>query len=315
VSPTGPAGAGARPGRVIVVGDIVTDVLAVYSGPLATGTDTAAAIALTAGGSAANTAAWLAHAGTPVTLAGVVGADAAGAERVAELAAAGVDCAVRRAEGAATGTVVVLSESGERTMLCDRGANALLSTVDIDAALGGADSDKRSPGAAPTSSAPVHLHLSGYALFDGASRVAGRYALSAARERGLSTSVDAASAGPLRRVGAAAFLEWVRGVDLLLANADEAVALAGTAEPARLTGSARNVVVKRGAEGAGWAAAGTGTRWIAAQPATALDVTGAGDAFAAGLLSAWLAGAGPAEALRAGARLGARAVSRTGARP
>jgi ribokinase len=208
---------------------------------------------------------------------------------------------VRRAEGAATGTVVVLSESGERTMLCDRGANALLSTVDIDAALGEADG--------------VHLHLSGYALFDGASRVAGRYALSAARERGLSTSVDAASAGPLRRVGAAAFLEWVRGVDLLLANADEAVALAGTAEPARLTGSARNVVVKRGAEGAGWAAAGTGTRWIAAQPATALDVTGAGDAFAAGLLSAWLAGAGPADALRAGARLGAGAVSRTGARP
>ena len=299
----GPAGAAAaRPGRVIVVGDIVTDVLAVYSGPLATGTDTAATIALTAGGSAANTAAWLADAGTPVTLVGVVGADAAGADRVAELTAAGVDCAVRRVEGAATGTVVVLSESGERTMLCDRGANALLSTVDIDTALDGAE-------------AAVHLHLSGYALFDEASRAAGRYALSAARERGLSTSVDAASAGPLRRVGAAAFLEWVDGVDLLLANADEAVALAGTAEPARLTGSARHVVVKRGAEGAGWAGAGTGTRWIAAQPATTLDVTGAGDAFAAGLLSAWLAGAEPADALRAGARLGARAVSRTGARP
>jgi ribokinase len=303
VSLPDPAGAAAAlPGRVIVVGDIVTDVLAVYSGPLATGTDTAAAIALTAGGSAANTAAWLAHAGTPVTLVGVVGADAAGADRVAELTAAGVDCAVRRAEGAATGTVVVLSESGERTMLCDRGANALLSTVDIDAALDGADG-------------VVHLHLSGYALFDEASRAAGRYALSAARERGLSTSVDAASAGPLRRVGAAAFLEWVHGVDLLLANADEAVALAGTAEPARLTGSARHVVVKRGAEGAGWASAGTRTRWIAAQPATALDVTGAGDAFAAGLLSAWLAGAEPADALRGGARLGARAVSRMGARP
>src|SRR5258705_13516784 len=190
-------------------------------------------------------------------------------------------------------------------MLCDRGANALLSTVDIDAALDGT----------AAAAAAVHLHLSGYALFDEASRAAGRYALAVARERGLSTSVDAASAGPRRRVGAATFLEWIHGVDLLLANADEAVALAGTAEPARLTGSARNVVVKRGAEGAGWAGAGTGTRWVAAQPATALDVTGAGDAFAAGLLSAWLAGAEPADALRAGARLGARAVSRTGARP
>jgi sugar/nucleoside kinase (ribokinase family) len=291
-----------RAGRVIVVGDIVTDVLAVYSGPLATGTDTAATVSLTAGGSAANTAAWLAAAGTPVTLVGVVGADAAGADRLAELDAAGVDHAVRRVPDAATGTVVVLSESGERTMLCDRGANALLSTVDVDAALDGA------AGAA-------HLHLSGYVLFDGASRAAGLHALDAARARGLTTSVDAASAGPLRRVGAAAFLEWIRGTDLLLANADEAVALTGSADPARLAGPVGHAVVKRGADGAGWAAAGAGTHWIAAQPATVLDVTGAGDAFAAGLLSAWLAGADPADALRAGALLGARAVSRTGARP
>jgi sugar/nucleoside kinase (ribokinase family) len=287
---------------VVVVGDIATDVLAVYSGQLATGTDTAAAVSLTAGGSAANTAAWLASVGVPVTLVGVVGADAAGAQRLAELAEAGVDCAVRRAPGRATGTVVVLSESGERTMLCDRGANALLSTVDIDAAL-----DSAAGG--------VHLHLSGYALFDEASRVAGRHALAAARSRGLSTSVDAASAGPLRRVGARAFLDWVRGVDLLLANADEAVALTGSADPERLAGYARHAIVKRGSEGAGWATSGAGTRWVAAQPATVRDVTGAGDAFAAGLLSAWLGGAQPEEALRAGARLGARAVSGTGARP
>jgi len=288
--------------RVVVVGDIATDVLAVYSGQLATGTDTAAAVSLTAGGSAANTAAWLASVGVPVTLVGVVGADAAGAQRLAELAEAGVDCAVRRAPGRATGTVVVLSESGERTMLCDRGANALLSTVDIDAALDSA-------------AGAVHLHLSGYALFDEASRVAGRHALAAARSRGLSTSVDAASAGPLRRVGARAFLDWVRGVDLLLANADEAVALTGSADPERLAGYARHAIVKRGSEGAGWATSGAGTRWVAAQPATVRDVTGAGDAFAAGLLSAWLGGAQPEEALRAGARLGARAVSGTGARP
>jgi sugar/nucleoside kinase (ribokinase family) len=287
--------------RVVVVGDIATDVLAVYSGQLATGTDTAATVSLTAGGSAANTAAWLASAGVPVTLVGVVGGDAAGAQRLAELAEAGVDCAVRRAAGHATGTVVVLSESDERTMLCDRGANALLSTVDIDAAMNGVRA--------------AHLHLSGYALFDEASRVAGRHALAAARSRGLSTSVDAASAGPLRRVGAGAFLDWVRGVDLLLANADEAVALTGSADPARLAGYARHAIVKRGPEGAGWATSGARTRWVPAQPATVRDVTGAGDAFAAGLLSAWLDGAQPEQALRAGARLGARAVSGTGARP
>ncbi|HEY2669917.1 MAG TPA: PfkB family carbohydrate kinase [Rugosimonospora sp.] len=289
-------------GRIVVVGDIVTDVLAVYSGQLAAGSDTAARVALTAGGSAANTAAWLAASGTPVTLVGVVGDDAAGTDRLAELAEAGVQCAVRRATDAPTGTVVVLSHADERTMLCDRGANTRLSTADIDRALAGA------PDA-------VHLHLSGYALFDGGSRPAGRHALAAARSAGLSTSVDAASAGPLRRVGGPAFLDWVRGTDLLLANLDEAVALVGVADPVPLSAHARHAIVKRGADGAAWASAGAGAVEVPAQPARAVDVTGAGDAFAAGLLSAWLSGAEPRSALVAGTRLGARAVSTAGARP
>ena len=45
------------------------------------------------------------------------------------------------------------------------------------------------------------------------------------------------------------------------------------------------------------------------------DSTGAGDAFDAGLLAAWLAGASPSDALRAGVAAGARAVTRLGARP
>ncbi|GIH13772.1 carbohydrate kinase family protein [Rugosimonospora africana] len=289
-------------GRIIVVGDIVTDVLAVYSGQLAAGSDTPAQVSLTAGGSAANTAAWLAASGTPVTLVGVVGDDAAGTDRLAELAAAGVDCAVRQVADAPTGTVVVLSHTGERTMLCDRGANARLSTGDLDRALAGA------PDA-------VHLHLSGYALFDGDSRPAGRHALATARRAGLTTSVDAASAGPLRRVGGPAFLDWVRDADLLLANLDEAVALVGSADPVALSRHARHAIVKRGADGAGWASAGTEPVEVPAQPATVVDVTGAGDAFAAGLLTAWLGGAAPADALAAGARLGAEAVATAGARP
>jgi sugar/nucleoside kinase (ribokinase family) len=46
-----------------------------------------------------------------------------------------------------------------------------------------------------------------------------------------------------------------------------------------------------------------------------VDPTGAGDAFAAGLLAAWLTGAGPAEALAAGVAAGAVAVAKVGARP
>jgi sugar/nucleoside kinase (ribokinase family) len=46
----------------------------------------------------------------------------------------------------------------------------------------------------------------------------------------------------------------------------------------------------------------------------AIDTTGAGDAFAAGLLSARMAGAEPADALGAGCALAAEAVAREGGR-
>jgi sugar/nucleoside kinase (ribokinase family) len=289
---------------VLVVGDVVTDVLAVHSGGLAPGSDVPARIRVGGGGSAANTACWLASLGVPVTLVAVVGADAAGADRVAELAGAGVRCAVRRCPSAATGSVVVLSADGERTMLADRGANLMLEPSDVDSALAGQFR---------------HLHLSGYTLLDGASRAAGRYALAAAARRGLTTSVDAASAAPLRGL---AFLDWVRGTDLLLANLDEAGTLLDRdAEPAALArelvaaAGVAHAVVKCGAAGAVWAPAGGRVYAVPAVPAEVVDPTGAGDAFGAGLLAARLAGAAPQAALRAGAELGARAVARVGARP
>ncbi|MEV6813485.1 PfkB family carbohydrate kinase [Micromonospora sp. NPDC051296] len=293
-------------GRVLVVGDVITDVVAVLGAPPAAGSDTPAAIQFSGGGQAANTASWLAAQGVPVTLVGAVGDDAAGRDRTAELTAAGVDCAVDRIAGCATGTVIVLAAGDERTMITERGANVRLRPEHVDAALAGP------PDA-------THLHLSGYTLLDADSRPAGLRALAVARERGLTISVDAASAVPLRAAGAAAFLSWVREVDLLLVNTDEATVLAGGLDPAAqgraLVAAARRVVVKRGGAGATWVDR-NGT--VAASPArrvAVVDVTGAGDAFAAGLLAAWLAGATPEAALDRATDLGASAVSQIGARP
>ncbi|MEU1242579.1 PfkB family carbohydrate kinase [Micromonospora parva] len=295
-----------RPARVLVVGDVITDVVAVLSGPLAAGSDTGAEISLGGGGQAANTAAWVAAQRVDVTLVGAVGDDDAGRDRVAELDRAGVDCAIERVEGVPTGTVIVLAADDERTMVSQRGANLRLSAAHVERALA----------AAPDAG---HLHLSAYTLLDAESRGAGLRALAAARERGLTISVDAASAAPLRRVGAAAFLSWVRDIDLLLVNADEATVLAGGLEPAAqgrvLSATARRVVVKGGAAGAVWVDRTTPVCVAPARRVAVVDVTGAGDAFAAGLLTAWLAGATPAAALSRATDLGALAVSTAGARP
>ncbi|RQX19677.1 ribokinase [Micromonospora ureilytica] len=295
-----------RPARMVVVGDVITDVVAVLSGPLAAGSDTGAAISLGGGGQAANTAAWVAAQRVDVTLVGAVGDDDAGRDRVAELDRVGVDCAIERIEGAPTGTVIVLAADDERTMVSQRGANLRLSAAHVEQALA----------AAPDAG---HLHLSAYTLLDTESRGAGLRALAAARERGLTISVDAASAAPLRRVGAAAFLSWVRDIDLLLVNADEATVLAGGLDPAAqgraLSATARRVVVKRGAAGAVWVDRTTPVCVAPARRVAVVDVTGAGDAFAAGLLTAWLAGATPTAALSRATDLGALAVSTAGARP
>ncbi len=289
----------------MVVGDLVTDVVAVASGPVSEGTDTTATISLRGGGAGANTAAWLAHAGHPVTLVAAVGTDPAADQRIAELRSVGVACAVARYPYL-TGTVVVISGGVERTMLCDRGANAALRPEDVDRAL------RESPDA-------VHLHLSGYPLLDPGSRAAGRHALAVARGAGLTVSVDAASAAPLRQVGGSQFLTWVRGADLMFANRDEAVVLAGehrdgdlARELARHVGAA---VVKLGGRGAVWSRGAGRSVAVPAVATRVVDVTGAGDAFAAGALVAWLSGSLPEDVLAAGAHLGALAVGRIGARP
>lgn len=284
---------------VIVVGDLITDVLVTRAGTLVTGSDTAAQIRIGGGGQAANTAAWLARCGASVTLVAAVGDDPAGRERVAELEREGVRCAVDRLPGVATGSIVVLSTPGDRTMITDRGASLRLDPAHVAAAV------RDTPDA-------VHLHLSGYPLLHAGSRPGGLAALAAARERGLTTSVDAASAAPLRSVPD--FVDLVRGTDLLLCNADEAEVL-GEREGV-LTAYGRSVVVKRGPEGAVWISHEGWSETVAARHVPEpVDPTGAGDAFAAGLLDRWLRGDGPRAALEAGATLGAAAVQRLGARP
>jgi sugar/nucleoside kinase (ribokinase family) len=284
---------------VLVVGDVATDVVVVLSGAPAPGSDRPATIRTRGGGAGANVAVRLAGLGVDVQLAGCVGADPAGAGLAAELAAAGVRTALRTVEGAATGTIVSLVEpGGQRSMLADRGANLELRPQDV-----------------PPPPAGGHLHLSGYTLFG--PREAGLAALAAAAAAGCTISVDPASVVPLEAYGVQRWLADTAPATLLLPNTDEARLLTGCADPAEAARALATrhpvVAVSLGADGALWAADGE-VLHRPAHRATVVDTTGAGDAFAAGLLAAWLAGGGPTAALDAGLALAAAVVARPGAR-
>ncbi len=287
--------------KVVVVGDVGLDVVAQHDEPIVYGGDSRAAVTVTGGGAGANTALWLQDRGAETTLVARVGDDAGGRLLRHELETAGVRCVFAVDPATATCCVVVLFDAkGQRTMLPDRGANKRFCPDDVPTTcLEGAD----------------HLHLSGYVLLDPSSRAGGLAALARAKRMGLTTSVDPQAAALL--TDPQAFLADVQGVDLLLPNADELRALTGSSEPEaarQLLDTVGSVAVTFGLEGAAWID-GDGIVTAPAKSVPCVDSTGAGDAFNAGFLTAWLQGASPAVALDHGAELGAKAVSRIGAQP
>lgn len=291
---------------VIVLGDAAADVVAQMRESLAAGSDADATILTRQGGSGANVACWLAAAGMDAHFIGRIGADPQGLAATTGLQRQGVIPHLAVDGDRPTGVVIVLvGADGNRSMISDRGANLALSPEDVPVEL---FQPRR------------HLHLSGYALLSDGSRLAALHALRLARERGLTVSVDPSSSQPLRRVGADRFLDWTYAADVCLPNLDEALVLSGktdddaAAAAAALTSYYGEVVVTIGPEGALWTDGGPPV-FTPPAPATVVDTTGAGDAFCAGFLAAWLKGVPPAGALASGARLAARAVSRVGARP
>ena len=144
--------------HVVCVGDVMADILARLPGPLAPGSDTPASIEVFGGGAAGNTASWLDHLGTSVTLVGRIG-PADDPFRAAALGGLRRDVAAGLVTDPvhATGRCLVLvGPDGERTMVPDAGANAFLAPADLNGHF----------------EAGRHLHLSGYPLF-GPARDAG----------------------------------------------------------------------------------------------------------------------------------------------
>ena len=287
-----------------MLGDLALDVVLAPSRPLEHGTDVPGVVRLHQGGSAANTARWLARLGIRTTLVCAVGRDAPGRALVAALQRAGVEVRAARPAGARTARIgMVVDVFGERSFVADRGAADFLAPADLRAAW--------FRGAAV-------LHLPGYSLLGSPLGEAAAGAIALAREAGAALSVDLASAAPLLARGrpAAHHLIGVVAPDLLFTNAAESAAFLGDADLERLLEFAPVAIVKQGAGGVtvlARAGARPAVRFaVATSPRATADTTGAGDAFDAGFLAAWLAGgrATTPVALRRAAVAGNRAAAR-----
>jgi len=287
--------------RVLVVGDVMTDILVRLETPFERGSDAPARIVERPGGSAATFAVRLAQAGVDVDFVGRVAA--ADVEPLsAEFRAEGVTPWLAGDTYKKTGRLVAVVEpNGERSFLTDRGANDELREGDIpDDLIAQAD----------------WVHLTGYSFQHPVARAAARGMI--VRAEGRPVSVDPGSAAPLRQMGVLNFLEWTKGAGLLFPNADEAAVLTGTDDPAgqreKLRGRYPLIVVKRGATGA--EAISVMGSWQAAAPkALAIDTTGAGDAFAAAFVAARLSGADVPTCLSMAVAAGAAATTYIGGRP
>jgi ribokinase len=299
----------ARPPLVVCLGDLALDVVVTAAGAAAPGSDVPGSVHFRSGGSAAMTGRWLARLGGRAAFVGAVGRDGIGRRLVASLRGDGVAVHAPRRDGH-TATICVLVEAdGERSFVSDRGAADALSPSDLRASwFGGA----------------AWLHLPAYSLLADPLRAAAMRALALARAAGAGVSVDLASVRPLAALGAADAERRVAAVapDLLLATPAEARVLdAGLGERGLLR-LAPVVVLKEGRAGCRVLAAHREGAWdrepplafsVATKPLHVADSTGAGDAFDAGFILAWLTAGGPAVAagaLRRAAVAGNRAAGR-----
>jgi sugar/nucleoside kinase (ribokinase family) len=273
---------------IVVIGDLVEDVVVRLHDAVAPGDDTEATIERRPGGSAANAAMAAVALGGRARLVVALGDDDLAGRLSGQVRDAGVDVAASVVVGGRSGTIVVLVDgSGERTMLTDRGCSASLAAL-------------------PTGwdDGMTALHVPMYALAEPAMALAVRRAAATARSLGATVSVDVSSARLVGQLGGRApVLSAIAELhaDVVIANDQEAEALdlLGQPPPWPMT------VVKRGASPAVVICGGERLEVPAEALPRVVDSTGAGDAFAAGLLVAIGRGASPGDAVRAGHRCAA----------
>ena len=257
------------------------------------------------GGSVANSCAVAAGLGSKVAYIGKVADDQLGGVFRHDINAVGVHFPTAPlAGGAPTARCLILvTPDGQRTMNTFLGACVTLGVDDVDTAL---------------VAASAVTYLEGYLFDPPEAQAAFRKAADAAHAAGRRVALSLSDAFCVNR-HRAAFLDLVANhVDILFANEAEITALyevnsfEEAAEAVRkdvalaaLTRSEAGSLIIQGAE----------TVIVAAEPATVVDTTGAGDAYAAGFLSGLTGGKSLAACGRMGSIAAAEVIGHYGARP
>lgn len=284
--------------KVLVVGDVIDDILVIPNSEIRLDTDTNSKIQQQPGGSAANFACWLASLGVETHFVGRVAKE--DFDRHSEiLRNYKVIPHLQVDEQLQTGRIVVLVQGQQRSFLTDRGANRNLDLSAIPEELFG-----------------DALYISGYTVFDQSVETM-QQLIARAKQHGL-VACDPGSAGYIADHSVHVFLAAIAGVDLLLPSLEEGRILSAESRPeivaALLAEWFPQVALTLGADGVqlNWE---SGSEHVPAIPADVVDVTGAGDAFAAKLLAELLSGKALVQSAQAAVRFAAKAITKVGGRP
>ncbi len=262
---------------------------------------------LISGGSAANTCAGVASLGGKVAFIGKVKDDELGQGFTRDIREAGVHYATTLAKDGPTtaSSTILVTPDGERTMNTFLGASQNLTLDDVDADLIAASGT---------------VYLEGYLWDPPEAKKAYRRASELAHAAGRKVALSLSDTFCVER-HRPEFLELLRSgaVDLVFANLHEAQALYETSDfnsaVSALRKDVKAAVITRSEKGAIFVNGGA-TAEVEAHPVErVIDATGAGDLFAAGVLTALSRGQDNATSLRLGALSAAEVISHMGARP
>jgi sugar/nucleoside kinase (ribokinase family) len=291
----------------LVTGDLNIDTTTVAAILAPEGKEAQADIMLSCGGQGGNVAFFLRCLDRPVQLFGTLGTDVAGDLYVARQARLGIAYTGNRVD-IPTGMVSVIQEAGSYHMYRQRGANAAVDPAAFTRFLRSA-----------CEATGDYLFVSGYSLLDeGCQAALGEVLTSSAPARPVA-AMDPASIDAMNSMGRDAVLAAARLCDYLLPNEEEACWLAQKAdamEAARLLHRSigTTIVVKLGARGA-LLCSDAGITMTPGIALTPVDVTGAGDSFAAAFLSANADGKPDETALQEAVRFSATKVRLHGTQP